>query len=341
MITNKDSITAEDLMYPKSKPFHTGYLDVGHGHQIYYQQSGNPQGPVVLLVHGGPGSGIEEGARMTRLHNPKYFHVIAVDQRGCGQSKPHFADDRKHALAHNTPDKLVADFEMLRAHLGVQNWHVFGYSWGSCLAAYYAAHHPTATTSLTIGGIWMHTQSEIDWYINRMGLFFPEAEATLLEHLPKTTKRFDRLNVLYKAIIGTDQKRALTIAAAQGNFEGVAVHFESAQQQAETTPKKTPAQKKLEQRKMISVGALEIFYMKANPLPANWYKTPAVIKALKTIHDFAIIQGRFDIVCPPTTAYELHKTYLQSTLTMVHYAGHATSEIQMLQALLKANARLQ
>ena len=341
MITHKDSITAEDLMFPKSKPFHTGYLDVGNGHQIYYQQSGNPKGPVVLLVHGGPVSGIESGARLTRLHNPKYFHIIAVDQRGCGLSKPHFTADRKRALAHNTPDKLVADFEMLRTHLGVQDWHVFGYSWGSCLATYYAAHHPSSIASLTIGGIWMHTPDEIDWYINRMGLFFPEAEAALLKLLPKTTKRFDRLNVLYKAITGTDSGYALKIAEAQGNFEGVTAHFESAEKQQETTPKKSSAQKKMDQKKMISVGALEIFYMKENPLPSTWFKTKTTMKALNTIKNFALIQGRYDIVCPPTTAYELHKTYPQSTLTMVHYAGHTTSEIQMLQALLKSNARLQ
>jgi proline iminopeptidase len=341
MIAIKDSITAEDLLFPPSIPYDTGYLGVGDGHRVYYQQIGNPHGVPVILVHGGPGGGIEQGARITRLHDPSFFRIIAVDQRGCGKSTPHVADDRKHALTHNTPAKLAADFEMLRRHLGVAAWHVYGYSWGSCLGAYYAAQYAKSVLSLTIGGIWMHTPDEIDWYINRMGLFFPEAEADLLKHLPKTVKRFDRLGYLYRAITGRDNKLALKIAAAQGNFEGVAVHFESPDKQAAAAPKQTAAQKRAEAKTMVALGAMEIYYMHANPLPADWYKSAKVKKALKSIKDIALIQGRYDIVCPPTTAYEFYLAHPHSNLTMVHYAGHRTSEVQMASAIITANRRLQ
>ena len=340
MITIKDSITAEDLRYPKSTPYDTGYLDVGNGHRLFYQQYGNPQGPVVLLVHGGPGSGIEIGDNYTRLHDPSYFRIIAIDQRGCGQSKPHVAVDTKKALRNNTPDQLADDFELLRDHLNIDAWHVFGYSWGACLAPYYALHHPEHILSMTIGGIWMHTPDEIDWYINRMGLFFPEEEAKLLALLPKTMKRFDRLDILYKAITGRDQKQALKIAGAQGDFEHICCYFNSPDDGIGTAPKMTPKERAAFNKRMIALGALEIFFMKENPLPAGWFKTKKAQKAFQSIKDFALVQGRYDVVCPPTTAYEFHTAHPHTTLTMVHYAGHRTAEPQLLQALIKANNRL-
>lgn len=340
MLTIKESITADDLRYPKSKPYDTGYLEVGDGHRLFYQQYGNPDGPAVLLVHGGPGGGIEIGDNYTRLHDPTYFRIIAVDQRGCGQSKPHVADNTKRALRQNTPDKLAADFEILRTHLQITKWHVFGYSWGACLAPYYALRHPQSILSMTIGGIWMHTPAEIDWYINRMGLFFPEEEARLLAVLPVSMKRFDRLNALYKAITGRDQKRALQIAEAQGRFEHMACYFEAPAKQSAARPRMSVQEKKIFQSKMISLGALEIFFMKENPLPANWFKTKAAQNAFKSIKDFSMIQGRYDIVCPPTTAYEFHKAHPHTRLTIVHYAGHRSSEPQMLQAIIRENNRL-
>lgn len=340
MITIKDAITAEDLLYPKSKAYDCGHLDVGDGHQIFYQQIGNPDGPVVLLVHGGPGSGIEAGENYTRLHDPLFFRIIAVDQRGCGQSIPHVAVDTRKALRYNTPEKLTDDFEKIREHLGISAWHIFGYSWGACLAPYYALRHPKAILSMTIGGIWMHTPDEIDWYINRMGLFQPEAEATLLGLLPQSMKRFDRLNALYKAITGTDKKYALKIAEAQGYFEHLCCYFNPHGIQIAAEPVKTPKEKRAFQTKMISLGALEIFFMKENPLPAGWFKTKAAQKAFKAIKDISIIQGRYDIVCPPTTAYEFHTVHPHSKLTMVHYAGHKTAEPHMMQAIIKENNRL-
>lgn len=340
MITVKDSITAEDLLYPKSVPYDSGYLDVGDGHHIFYQQSGNPDGPIVLLVHGGPGGGIEAGSNYTRLHDPSYFRIIAVDQRGCGLSKPHVADDTKKALRHNTPDTLAEDFEKIRTYLNIKSWHIFGYSWGACLAPYYAAKFPKPVLSMTIGGIWMHTPDEIDWYINRMGLFHPEAEDNLLSLLPKSVKRFDRLNYLYKAITGSDKKQALKIAEAQGRYEDVACYFESPEKRVASAAKMDKKQKANFQKRMIALGALEIFFMKENPLPPAWYKTKSVQTAFKKIKDIAIIQGRYDIVCPPTTAYDFYKAHPHAKMTMVHYAGHRTSEPQMLQAIIKANNRI-
>lgn len=331
----KTDISVEDIYYPKSKKFNDGYLDVGDGHTLYYFEFGNPDGPPVLLVHGGPGSGIEEGSGYTRHHDPSFFRIIAVDQRGCGQSKPHVADDRKAALHKNDPFSLARDFEVLRNHLNIDRWHVYGYSWGSCLGTFYAAHYPKSVLSLTIGGVWLHTPQEIDWYINYMGLFLPEAEQTLLKLLPKSVKRFDRLTYLYKAITGKDHKLALKIASAQGTFEFISTFFKPFK------PKKQSSKAKAKEHlKMIALGALEIFFMHEHPLATNWYKSKLAMKALRSIKDFHIIQGRYDIICPPSMAYELHCLYPHSKLTMVQYAGHSTREPLILNALINANNRL-
>ncbi len=346
MISIKNSLTLQDVLFPVTKPWKTEHIDVGDGHSLYVQQFGNRNGVPVLIVHGGPGGGIKAESGSVRQHDPSYFRIIAVDQRGCGASIPHVADDRKKAFYKNTPDKLVSDFEMIRQALDLRHWHVCGYSWGSCLSVYYASFYPQSIRSLTVGGIWMHTPQEIDWYINRMGLFFPEAEAELLKTLPRSTKRFDRLEKLYKAIMGKDQKIALRVAEAQGQFENVAVHFisdaeQKAEQQTEQgkKKKKSAAEKRHEKLDTIARGALEIYFMRQHPLPTEWYKSKDTKQALKQIKDFVIIQGRYDIVCPPTMAYELHNAHPHSKCTFVHYAGHRATP-EFMQTMIKAHERL-
>lgn len=328
----------EDIIYPRTPKFNSGWLDVGDGHQIYFHELGNPKGPPVLLVHGGPGGSLPEGCEYTRHHDPTYFRIIAVDQRGCGQSKPHVADDRKGAFYKNNPLALAKDFEALRAFLGIDRWHVYGYSWGSCLGTLYASEYPKSVLSLTIGGIWMHTAQEIDWWFNYMGLFVPEYEEALLNLLPKNINRFDRTSYIYKAITGKDQALAVKIAEALRLYEIKACYF--APHTPITTKKKSAKEMKFEKLRMISLGALECMFMVDHPLKDNWYATDRVKKALKTIKDFHIIQGRYDIVCPPTTAYELSCLYPHSKFTMVQYAGHSTREANMARALINANNRL-
>ncbi len=346
MISNKNCLDIQDILFPVTKPWKTEHIDVGDGHSLFVQQFGKKDGIPVLIVHGGPGLGLSANSRSLRQHDPSFFRIIAVDQRGCGASIPHVADDRKKAFYKNTPDKLVSDFEKIRNILDIPQWHVCGYSWGSCLSVFYASLFPQSIKSLTVGGIWMHTPQEIDWYINRMGLFFPEAEADLIKKLPSSTKRFDRLGALYKAIMGKDKKTALSVAEAQGRFEDVAVHFTSlAEQKAEQqamqgkSKKKTPAELRREKRDMIALGALEVYFMKQHALPEGWFSSKATQNALKKIKDFVILQGRYDIVCPPTTAYELHQAHPHSKCTFVHYAGHRATP-EFMQIIIKANERL-
>jgi len=336
-------ITIEDLYYPVTAAFNDGMLDVGHGHQLYYHQYGNPKGPAVLIVHGGPGVPTLAGGRAIRSIDPSFFRIVALDQRGCGRSTPHFAQQPAAALHKNDPLSLAQDFEKLRHHLGISKWHVTGISWGSCLGLYYASLYPSSVLSLTLGGIWMHTPQEIDWYINRMGYFLPEAEEKLLNLLPKSTKKYDRLGSLYKAITGKDKKHALAVAQAQGEFETAAVGFHPAAAPSPTTPKiKTTAKARKELvQLLISQGVLEIHFMHRHPLPENWFKSPAVKKAIGSIKDFYIQQGRYDIICPPMTAYDLHNTFAHSQMNMVHYSGHGiTREPLPLSQWMQACERL-
>lgn len=334
-ILHKDGVK---MQYPVPKARNAGYLDVGSGHELFYYETGNSNGPPVLIVHGGPGGGLDETSSYMRVHDPKYFRIIALEQRGCGRSKPHVSENVKAAIHKNNPDELALDFEKLRKHLGIKKWHVFGYSWGSCLGALYASKYPKSVLSLTIGGIWMHTPREIDWYFNYMGLFFPEYEESILKLLPKNVKRFDRLSYIYKTITGKDHKMALKMAETQGFFEYLSCFFTPPP--AERMKSLSQKEKKLHQLTMISLGALECTFMVEHPLKENWFATTAAKKALKSIKDFHIIQGRYDIVCPPTVAYELQKAHPHSKLTMVQYSGHSMREPEMVQAILNANNRL-
>lgn len=340
MIQIKGKLTKNDLLFPSLKPWKVDYIDVGDDHSLYVQQFGKPDGIPVLIVHGGPGLGLYQGSGGLRLHDPSYFRIVAVDQRGCGASKPHVADDREKAFFQNNPKKLAHDFEVIRKNLGIDRWHVSGYSWGSCLSIYYASMFPRSILSLTIGAVWMHTPEEIDWFINRMGLFFPEAEAELFKILPKNTNHTNRLERLYRAIIGKDRNYAHKVATAHGSFEEVACYFESPQELKENGANRKSASEKLRsERDMTAVGAIEIFFMKEHPLPSQWYKTSKVKTALKQIKDIVIIQGRFDIVCPPAMAFDLHLAHPHSECNFIHYAGHART-YDFCHACIKANERL-
>lgn len=335
----KRNFTADDILYPKGNPYRTGWLDVGDGHSLYYQEYGNPKGAPALVIHGGPGGSIPEGSRAARTHDPIYFRIICVDQRGCGESKPHVAHDRKAALKGNTPDKLVQDFEKIREFLHIRKWHVSGYSWGSCLAMLYAAKYPDRFLSLVIGGVWMHTPDEIDWYFNRMDYFVPEAADDLLKALPRSTNPRNRMSVLARLITGKDHKRAVSVAEALGRFEAYAVCFDPQVLQTEQS-KMSAAQKKKYELMMVSLGALECYFMYKSPLAPGWYATPASRKAISSIPVFEIVQARYDLCTPPLMAYQLHKLYPHSHLTIAQFANHTLNEPEIARHYVAALNRL-
>ncbi|MFD1538513.1 alpha/beta fold hydrolase [Nonomuraea guangzhouensis] len=169
-------------MYPPIEPYDHGHLDVGDGHLIYWEVCGNPQGKPALVVHGGPGSGCTP--RQRRGFDPERYRIILFDQRNCGRSRPH-ASDPATDLTTNTTHHLIADMERLREHLGVDQWLLYGGSWGSTLMLAYAETHPTRVSEMVICGVTMTRRSEIDWLYFGVGRYFPEQRQRFREGVPE------------------------------------------------------------------------------------------------------------------------------------------------------------
>jgi proline iminopeptidase len=189
--------------FPEIKPYSSAFLPVGNGHEIYWEQSGNPDGVPVVLLHGGPGGGTSPVQR--RFFDPDYYRIILFDQRGAGRSSPF------GSVEHNTRDILVDDMERLRKHLSVEKWHVFGGSWGSTLCLSYAAKHPQNCLSLILSGIFLMEREEIDWFFYGIKSFFPEAWDQFAGYIP-LTERGDLLNAYYKRLFSTDTHTAMEAA---------------------------------------------------------------------------------------------------------------------------------
>ncbi|PZQ43463.1 MAG: prolyl aminopeptidase, partial [Micavibrio aeruginosavorus] len=183
-------------LFPEIKPYSSGYLPLEHGHEMYWEQSGNPDGVPMLFVHGGPGGGTSPEQR--RFFDPDHYRIILFDQRGAGKSSPHASAD------YNTRELLVDDIERLRAHLSIERWHVFGGSWGSTLTLSYAAAHPERCLSMILRGIFLLEQEEIDWWLYGIQNIFPEAWEQFSQFIP-ANERLDLLEAYYKRLNGSDK----------------------------------------------------------------------------------------------------------------------------------------
>ncbi len=188
-------------LYPPIEPYAAGRLDVGDGQQMYYEESGNPAGKPVVFLHGGPGGGT--GPRNRRVFDPQAYRIVLLDQRGCGRSTPHVADGAD--LAVNTTPKLVADIEILREHLGIERWQVFGGSWGCTLALAYAQEHPMRVSELVLRGIFLLRRSEIDWYYNGgAAQLFPELWERFLAPVPPAERGTDLVQAYHDLLHSPD-----------------------------------------------------------------------------------------------------------------------------------------
>src|SRR5690606_15534641 len=201
-------------LYPPIEPYATGYLDVGDGHRVYYEQCGNPRGKPALFVHGGPGGGGDRNAR--RFFDPRSYRIVAFDQRGCGRSRP------AGSLDANTTWHLVADIERLRHRLGIERWLVFGGSWGSTLALAYAEAHPRAVSELVLRGIFLVRRKELDWfYVRGANAVFPEAWRAFVRAIPQG-ERDDLLAAYHRRLTDGDAKTQLAFARAWSAWEAAA-----------------------------------------------------------------------------------------------------------------------
>lgn len=304
-------IPAKDL-YPPIDAHATGTLDVGDGHVMYWDCSGNPDGVPVVLFHGGPGAGCAPIHR--RFFDPDHFRIILFDQRGCGLSTP-FGE-----TAANTTDHLINDIEALRRHLGVEDWFVFGGSWGATLALAYGQAHPDRCRGFVLRGVFLGTADEMDWFLTGMGRFFPQAWQAFTEHVGETSPQaliaayWDRLN-------DPDPSVAQAAAESWAGYETACARLLP----TNSEPGGTWA---------VALTRMEVHYFRH----AMFLDEGQLLNTLSRIDHLPaiIVQGRYDVICPPKTANALADAWPNATLVMVPDAGHAALESGIRSALIRA-----
>lgn len=301
--------------FPSIEPYETGMLPVDSLHTMYWEQSGNPNGIPVVALHGGPGGGCHPDMR--RFFDPAVFRIIMLDQRGCGKSTPHAE------LKDNTTQHLIADIELLRKTLEIEKWHIWGGSWGSTLALAYAQTHPSACLSLVLRGIFTMRQKEVDWFLVGMQTIFPEVWDRFAKHLPED-ERDNILESYYQRLNNPDP--LVHIPAAQ-HWSAFETSF------SKLHPKDARAENE-DAEHALAIARIEAHYFRNNLFQPD----DALLQNLSKIHHIpcSIIQGRYDIICPPHTAWELHQNYPGSAYYCIGDAGHSSAEPGIVDALIRA-----
>ena len=302
--------------YPLIEPYASGRLDVDALHSLYWEECGNPSGIPVVFLHGGPGGGCSVASR--RFFNPARFRVILVDQRGAGRSTPN------GELRDNTTDHLVADLETLRRARGIDRWHVFGGSWGSTLALAYAEDHPGACTSLILRGIFLMRRAEIDWLFEVGRLFRPEDLEALLSALAPEARSRDPLEGFARLLEDPDHAVRLAAARRWTAYEATLANL---------TPDSTRLAGANDATVAYAMARIEVHYFRSGGYTPEdrLLRRADRIEHLPTV----IVQGRYDLLCPPMSALELHAALPRSRLIVVEDAGHSATEPGIRSALIE------
>lgn len=305
-------------LFPEIEPYDQGMLAVSSIHKIYYEQSGNPNGKPVVFLHGGPGGGTDPMQR--RYFDPEVYRIILFDQRGSGRSEP-FA-----CLEENTTWDLVADTERLREHLGIETWVVFGGSWGSTLSLAYAETHPDKVKALVLRGIFLCRPKEIKWFYQEgADAIFADVWENYLKVIP-VEERHDMLTAYYRRLTSEDEQVRLEAAKAWSIWEG-------------STSKLIPSQSVIDNfgdpAKAIPLARIECHYFMNN---AFFNSENYLIENIGKIRHIpaVIVQGRYDVVCPMMSAWELHRAWPEAKLEIVPTAGHSATEEGIIDGLVRA-----
>lgn len=314
-------------LYPELEPFNKIWLKVDSIHEIYIEECGNPTGRPVIFLHGGPGSGCNPTQR--RFFDPAYYRIVLFDQRGCGRSNP------QGEVQTNTTQDLVDDIEAIRLHLNIDRWHVFGGSWGSTLAIAYAVKHAEQIISLTLRGIFLSRPSELQWFLGDVQHFYPEVWHKLVQYLAPD-KRNDVLNA-YASLIFNDDLVISSEAAVQWNaFENAIMRLKPAATSPEPSEAKSKSNEDIRKEQLTEVARarVQIHYIKHQCFVdgEDLLKQATALTNIPTI----IVQGRYDMVCPPQTAWALHQAMPHAKFTMVADAGHSAMEPGVTSALIAA-----
>lgn len=304
--------------YPALQPFETGKIKVSALHEVYYEQCGNPKGQPIVFLHGGPGGGCTEDHR--RFFDPKHYRIVLFDQRGCGRSTPHAE------LRENTTWDLVSDMEKIRHLLKIDRWHVFGGSWGSTLALAYAVTHPQQVKSLILRGIFLCRPSELQWFYQEgASQIFPDHWETYWNYIP-ADERSNMMHAYHKRLVSSDERVRLEAARIWSKWEASSSYL---------FVKPEAVEEYDGPHKALAFARIECHYFMNNAFfeTENFLlEHAAKLKGIPGV----IVQGRYDVVCPARSAWQLHQAWPESKLQIIADAGHAASEPGIRSALVEA-----
>jgi proline iminopeptidase len=311
-------------LYPAIRPYRTGYLRVSDVHELYYEESGNPKGLPAVFLHGGPGGGTD--GKMRRFFDPKRYRIVLFDQRGCGKSRP------PSSLEDNTTWHLVEDIEKLREHLGIAQWLVFGGSWGSTLALAYAQKHPQTVSALVLRGIFLLRRWELEFFYQHprgTAALFPDLWERYIEPIPEE-ERGDMMQAYYKRLTSSDPKVLTAAAKAWSIWEGSTSYLRF---------KPSYIAKFEEDQYAAAFARIECHYF----VNAGFMRDGQLIEKqeIDRIRDIpaVIVQGRYDVVCPMRSAWDLHRVWPEAELQVVGDAGHSAFEPGITHQLVSATDR--
>jgi proline iminopeptidase len=306
-------------LFPEIGPYETGFLPLSGGHVMYWEQAGNPNGRPVLFLHGGPGAGA--GAVHRRFFDPHYWRIVIFDQRGAGRSRP------LGGLVHNTTPDLVADIEILRRHLAIERFLLFGGSWGSTLALAYAQAHPQRVAGAVLRGVFLGREPEVEWFLHGMQAVFPEAHAAFAGFLPER-ERADLLGAYLRRLTDTDPAIHLPAARAWSVYEGTC---------STLLPSPETVSGFSQDRTALGLARIEAYYF-AHRL---FLPDGGLLGQIDRISHIPaeIVQGRYDMICPAVSAFDLAAKWRNARMTIVPDAGHSALEPGIRRALVAAVER--
>ena len=308
-------------LYPEIEPFDSGFLPVSPLHTLYYEQSGNPNGKPVVFLHGGPGGGTN--AKCRRFFDPAVYRIVLFDQRGCGKSTPHAE------LTGNTTWDLVADIERVRERLGVDRWQVFGGSWGSTLALAYAQTHPDKVSELVLRGIFMLRRWELEWFYQKgCDALYPDAWETYLDAIPEV-ERGDLMSAYHRRLTSTDAKTRTDAARAWSVWEGATSFLWQDKSHIESSA---------EDEFALAFARIECHYFVNGGFFEHDDQLLRNVDRIRNI-PAVIVQGRYDVVCPLRSAWDLHRAWPEANLHIVQDAGHSAFEPGIVHELVEATDR--
>lgn len=307
-------------LYPVLEVFDTKILKSSDLHEVYYEICGNPTGEPVVFLHGGPGSGCNPTQR--RFFDPAHYRIVLIDQRGCGRSKP------QGSVTQNTTDDLVNDIDAIRSALGIEQWLVFGGSWGSTLALAYALAYPQHVTGLILRGIFLSRPSELHWFLGEVKTFFPEPWEALCMFLPPD-ERHNPLVAYEKLIFSEDLNVSIPAAIRWNAFESSIMSL---------LPRPATSNNEVNGEIELARARIQIHYIQNHCFVGN-RDLLAEAKEKLTHIPTQIIQGRYDMVCPPITAWELSRAMPHAEFHIIQDAGHSAMEAGITSALVAATEK--